>query len=108
MLIYLQSLSQTSKDEVTLTRIVTNVGPVDSVYKLVVEPPFGVRVVVTPETLVFNSKNKSVSFTVRVSTTHEINTGFDFGSLIWRDYVHNVTIPVSVRTQVLQNYYDEN
>ncbi|ESQ33489.1 hypothetical protein EUTSA_v10006855mg [Eutrema salsugineum] len=96
------------KDEVTLTRTVTNVGPVDSVYKVVVEPPFGVRVVVTPETLRFNSKTKSVSFKVRVSTTHKINTGFFFGSLIWTDSLHNVTIPVSVRTQILQNYYDEN
>ncbi|CAH2035065.1 unnamed protein product, partial [Thlaspi arvense] len=96
------------KDEVSLTRTVTNVGPVDSVYKVVVEPPLGVRVAVTPETLMFNSKTKSLSFTVRVSTTHKINTGFYFGSLIWTDSVHDVTIPVSVRTQILQNYYDEN
>ncbi|CAH2035067.1 unnamed protein product [Thlaspi arvense] len=96
------------KDEVTLTRTVTNVGPVDSVYKLVVEPPLGIRVAVTPETLVFNSKTKSVSFTVRVLTTHKINTRYYFGSLIWTDSVHQVTIPVSVRTQILQNYYDEN
>jgi len=96
------------KDEVTLTRTVTNVGPVDSVYKVLVEPPLGIQVVVTPETLVFNSKTKSVSFTVIVSTTHKINTGFYFGSLTWTDSIHNVVIPVSVRTQILQNYYDEN
>jgi hypothetical protein len=96
------------KDEVTLTRTVTNVGTVDSVYKVVVEPPLGIQVVVAPETLVFNSKTKNVSFTVRVSTTHKINTGFYFGNLIWTDSMHNVTIPVSVRTQILQNYYDEN
>ncbi|XP_019099349.1 PREDICTED: subtilisin-like protease SBT3.5 [Camelina sativa] len=96
------------KDEVTLTRTVTNVGLADSVYKVVVEPPLGIRVAVTPETLVFNSKTNSVPFTVRVSTTHKINTGFFFGSLMWTDSIHNVTIPVSVRTQLLQNYYDEN
>ncbi|KFK45040.1 hypothetical protein AALP_AA1G336300 [Arabis alpina] len=96
------------KDEVNLTRTVTNVGPVDSVYKVVVEPPLGVRVAVTPETLVFNSTTKRASFTARVSTIHKINTGFYFGSLIWTDSVHNVTIPVSVRTHILQNYYDEN
>ncbi|CAN8314041.1 unnamed protein product [Cochlearia groenlandica] len=95
-------------DEVTLTRTVTNVGRVRSVYNVVVEPPLGVQVVVTPETLVFNSRIKRVSFTVRVSNTHKINTGYNFGSLIWTSYVHNVTIPVSVRTQILQNYYDEN
>lgn len=96
------------KEEVTLTRTLTNVGPVDSVYKVAVEPPFGVQVTVTPETLVFNSTNKKVSFRVRVSATHKTNTGYYFGSLTWSDYVHNVTIPLSVRTQILQNYYDEN
>ncbi|KAG7599065.1 Peptidase S8/S53 domain [Arabidopsis suecica] len=96
------------KDEVTVARTVTNVGPSNSVYKVAVEPPLGVRVAVTPETLVFNSKTKSVSFTVLVSTTHKINTGFYFGSLTWTDSVHNVVIPLSVRTQILQNYYDEN
>lgn len=96
------------KDEVNLTRTVTNVGPVDSVYKVMVEPPLGVRVVVSPESLVFNSTTKRGSYMVRVTTTHKINTGFYFGSLIWTDSVHNVTIPVSVRTQILQNYYDEN
>ncbi|CAA7025101.1 unnamed protein product [Microthlaspi erraticum] len=96
------------KEEVTLTRILTNVGPLDSVYKLAVEPPLGVQVTVTPETLVFNSATKRVSFKVKVSTTHRINTGYYFGSLIWSDSVHNVTIPLSVRTQILQNYYDEN
>ncbi|KAJ0240939.1 Subtilisin-like protease [Hirschfeldia incana] len=96
------------KEEVTLTRTLTNVGPVDSVYKVAVEPPMGVQVSVTPETLVFNSTNKKVSFEVRVSTTHKINTGYYFGSLTWSDYEHNVTIPLSVRTQILQNYYDEN
>ncbi|KAL1222428.1 Subtilisin-like protease SBT3.6 [Cardamine amara subsp. amara] len=96
------------KEDVTLTRTVTNVGPLDSIYKVAVEPPLGFQVSVTPETLVFNSSAKKVSFTVKISTTHKINTGYYFGSLTWSDSVHNVTIPVSVRTQILQNYYDEN
>jgi hypothetical protein len=96
------------KEEVTLTRILTNVGPVNSVYKVVVEPPFGVQVTVAPETLVFNSMTKRVTFKVKVSTAHKINTGYYFGSLTWSDSVHNVTIPLSVRTQILQDYYDEN
>ncbi|CAE6131454.1 unnamed protein product [Arabidopsis arenosa] len=96
------------KDEVTLTRTLTNVGPLKSVYKVAVEPPLGFQVTVTPETLVFNAMTKKVSFKVKVSTKHKINTGFYFGSLTWSDSVHNVTIPLSVRTQILQNYYDEN
>ncbi|CAA7025097.1 unnamed protein product [Microthlaspi erraticum] len=95
-------------EEVTLTRTLTNVGPLNSVYRVAVEPPLGVQVTVTPKKLVFNSKNKRVSFKVRVSTTHKINTGFNFGSLTWSDSVHHVTIPLSVRSQILQNYYDEN
>ncbi|XP_018468573.2 subtilisin-like protease SBT3.7 [Raphanus sativus] len=96
------------KEEVSLTRILTNVGPLDSVYKVAVKPPMGVHVTVTPETLVFNSTTKRVSFKVNVSTAHKINTGYYFGSLTWSDSVHNVTIPLSVRTQILPFYYDEN
>ncbi|XP_023636855.1 subtilisin-like protease SBT3.7 isoform X2 [Capsella rubella] len=96
------------KDEVTLTRTLTNVGPLNSVYKVTVEPPLGVQVTVTPETLVFNSTTKRVSYKVRVSTKHKINTGYYFGSLTWSYSEHNVTIPMSVRTQILPYYYDEN
>ncbi|XP_024010520.1 subtilisin-like protease SBT3.10 isoform X2 [Eutrema salsugineum] len=96
------------RDEVTLTRTVTNVGPVNSVYKVVIDPPMGVNVIVTPTKLVFNSTATKLSFTVKVSTTHKVNTGYFFGSLTWTDNLHNVAIPVSVRTQMLQRYYDEN
>ncbi|KAG7619994.1 PA domain [Arabidopsis suecica] len=96
------------KEEVTVTRTLTNVGPLNSVYRVTVEPPSGFQVTVTPETLVFNSTTKKVYFKVKVSTTHKINTGYYFGSLTWSDSLHNVTIPLSVRTQILQNYYDEN
>ncbi|KAH0866871.1 hypothetical protein HID58_073893 [Brassica napus] len=96
------------KEEVTLTRTVTNVGPLNPVYKVKVEPPLGIQVTVVPKKLVFNSKTKTLSYQIRVSTRHKINTGFYFGSLTWSDSVHNVIIPLSVRTQILQNYYDEN
>ncbi|CAH8304875.1 unnamed protein product, partial [Eruca vesicaria subsp. sativa] len=96
------------RDEVILTRTVTNVGPLNSVYKVMIDPPTGVDVIVTPTTLVFNSTATKLSFTVRVTTTHRVNTGYFFGSLSWSDNVHNVAIPVSVRTQIMQRYYDEN
>ncbi|KAL0730792.1 hypothetical protein Bca4012_026886 [Brassica carinata] len=96
------------KEEVTLTRTVTNVGPLNSVYRVKVESPLGVQVTVMPKKLVFNSETKNLSYQVRVSTKHKINTGFYFGSLAWINSVHNVIIPLSVRTQVLQNYFDEN
>ncbi|AAF31279.1 Fourth of four adjacent putative subtilase family_ [Arabidopsis thaliana] len=94
--------------EVTITRTVTNVGPVGSVYKPVIEAPMGVNVTVTPSTLVFNAYTRKLSFKVRVLTNHIVNTGYYFGSLTWTDSVHNVVIPVSVRTQIMQRYYDEN
>ncbi|XP_010455450.1 PREDICTED: subtilisin-like protease SBT3.10 [Camelina sativa] len=96
------------RDEVTFKRTVTNVGPLKSVYKVVIDPPTGVNVTVTPTELVFDSTNTKLSFTVRVSTTHKVNTGYYFGSLTWTNDLHNVVIPVSVRTQILQRYYDEN
>lgn len=93
------------KEDVTVTRTVTNVGPVDSVYKLIVEPPLGVKISVTPNTLVFNARVKKLSFKVTVSTTHKSNSIYYFGSLTWTDGSHNVTIPLSVRTQMLM-YFD--
>ena len=50
------------KEEVTVTRTVTNVGPVDSVYRAVVEDPEGVKIAVEPETLVFNNSTKKLGF----------------------------------------------
>ncbi|ESQ55245.1 hypothetical protein EUTSA_v10024501mg [Eutrema salsugineum] len=88
------------KEEVSLSRTVTNVGPVDSVYRAVVEPPPGIKIVVEPETLVFNSSTKKLGFKVRVSTSYKSNTGYFFGSFTWTDGTRNVTIPLSVRTRV--------
>ncbi|VVB12216.1 unnamed protein product [Arabis nemorensis] len=89
------------KERVTATRTVTNVGPVDSVYKAVIVPPKGVKITVEPETLVFNSSTKKLVFKVRVSSSHKSNTGYFFGSFTWTDGTRNVTIPLSARTRVL-------
>ncbi|KAI5329345.1 hypothetical protein L3X38_028742 [Prunus dulcis] len=96
------------RENITLTRSVTNVGPVNSVYKANIDPPPGISVAVRPETLVFNSTIKTIPFTVAVSTTHQVNTGYYFGSLTWTDGEHLVTSPISVRTQIIQYYTDGN
>ncbi|CAH8368288.1 unnamed protein product [Eruca vesicaria subsp. sativa] len=88
------------KDEVTVSRTVTNVGPVDSVYRAVIEPPRGVKIAVEPETLVFNSSKKVLGYKVKVTTSHKSNTIYFFGSFTWTDGTRNVTIPLSVRTRV--------
>ncbi|XVE64573.1 hypothetical protein DITRI_Ditri07aG0111200 [Diplodiscus trichospermus] len=96
------------RNSASLTRRVTNVGHPNSTYKLLVEPPFGIAITVTPDVLFFQSTGQKISFQVTVSTSHQVNTGYYFGSLTWTDGVHNVTIPISARTQILQNYSDEN
>ncbi|CAN7013792.1 unnamed protein product [Brassica rapa subsp. trilocularis] len=89
-----------------ITRTVTNVGPVDSVYKPVIKAPLGFDVKVSPEELVFNKGTSKAAFTVSVSSgSYKANTGFFFGSLTWSDGLHNVTIPVSVRANFIDNFY---
>ncbi|CAH2078380.1 unnamed protein product [Thlaspi arvense] len=91
---------------VTVTRTVTNVGNVDSVYEPVLEAPQGFVVKVSPEKLVFNKGISKATFTVTVSSgSHRVNTAFFFGSLTWTDGAHNVTIPVSLRTRFIENYF---
>ncbi|XP_019195112.1 PREDICTED: subtilisin-like protease SBT3.10 [Ipomoea nil] len=86
------------KGSVTVTRIVTNVGSVNSKYKVMVEPPNGIAVTVKPTSLNFSSNVKKASYTVTISTSYRFNTGYYFGSLTWNDGVHNVRIPISVKT----------
>lgn len=89
-------------EEITITRTVTNVGPVRSVYKAVIQPPQGINLKVNPRTLVFGPNANKTTFTVKFSTTHRVNTDYHFGSLTWTDNgAHNVRIPLSVRTRVL-------
>nr|AID21619.1 At4g21323p-like protein [Arabidopsis halleri] len=94
------------KRNVTVTRSVTNVGPVKSVYKPVIETPLGFKVVVSPKKLKFNKRRNKVAFKVRVSPgSHRVNTAFFFGSLTWSDGLHNVTIPISLRTRFIDNLF---
>ncbi|XP_038725627.1 subtilisin-like protease SBT3.3 [Tripterygium wilfordii] len=91
----------------TITRTVTNAGASKAIYKAMIDSPFGITMVLNPGVLVFNSTTKKISYTVTVTTIHQVNTGYFFGSLTWTDGIHNVTSPVSVRTEVLQSYEDD-
>ncbi|KAG8374507.1 hypothetical protein BUALT_Bualt10G0002000 [Buddleja alternifolia] len=86
------------RNTTTLTRTVTNVGATNSVYHVIVEPPTGTFVFVTPPVLIFNSKTKKISFKVTVTSMHQLSGGYYFGSIMWTDGVHNVRSHVSVRT----------
>ncbi|KAM6555286.1 hypothetical protein CsatB_002305 [Cannabis sativa] len=83
----------------SLRRRVTNVGPINSVYKAIVNQPQGIKVSIRPRFMVFNSTTKNLSFKVTVSSSHKVTTGYYFGSLTWSDGVHLVTTPISVRTE---------
>ncbi|KAK8480633.1 hypothetical protein V6N11_047238 [Hibiscus sabdariffa] len=96
------------KDSVTLTRTVTNVGSPKSIYRAEIEPPIGLTVTVRPHILVFNSRTKKMSFNVTISAVHRVNTGYLFGSLTWRNERNAVRIPLSVKTEILQSYADDN
>ncbi|KAL2527557.1 Subtilase family protein [Abeliophyllum distichum] len=84
---------------INLTRTVTNVGAINSEYKAIIRPPPGITVVVKPDYLIFSPKIKKISFTVTVSTRHQVTTKYYFGSLTWTDGVHTVRIPISVRSE---------
>lgn len=92
------------KNLTTLTRTVSNVGAVDSHYKAIVEAPPGIVASVEPDVLVFNSTTSTISFSVNVSSTHHVTTGYHFGSLTWTDGVHEVRSPISVRTVISASY----
>ncbi|GMI66020.1 hypothetical protein like AT1G32960 [Hibiscus trionum] len=85
------------KRKVTVSRKVTNVGAVDSVYKSMVQAPQGVKMKVEPRILRFNETNQILPFKVTFFSTGKVYGDYRFGSLIWRDPNHIVRIPVSVR-----------
>lgn len=86
------------KHSVTLTRTVTNVGDPNSKYQVVIDPPQGTVVKVNPMYLLFNPKIRKMSFNVTITAFHKVTTEYYFGSLTWTDKVHNVRIPISVRS----------
>ncbi|RWR87687.1 Peptidase S8/S53 domain-containing protein [Cinnamomum micranthum f. kanehirae] len=94
------------RGSVVVTRIVTNVGPVDSTYVASIEHPLGVKVAVKPQKLAFNVTVKKLSFTVTLSSNHKAIGGYYFGRLIWSDGIRKVTSPISVRTEIIPSYTD--
>lgn len=92
------------KNSTIVKRTVSNVGPLFSTYKIIIEPPQGIRIQVNPDILVFNSVVKKISFTITTETRYMVNTGYYFGSFTWTDGKHKVRSPISVRTEILDSY----
>ncbi|KAJ8650264.1 hypothetical protein MRB53_003287 [Persea americana] len=89
------------RTSVTVTRTVTNVGPVNAVYNALIECPLGVKVAVRPQVLAFNSTAKKLSFKVTLSSTRKT-----FGDYYFGNGKHVVRSPISVRTEIIPSYVD--
>ncbi|KAJ3679840.1 hypothetical protein LUZ60_016118 [Juncus effusus] len=95
------------KTSITVSRTVTNVVPVKSVYKASFEAPPGVNMMVNPDTLEFDESANTHTFKITFTAIHSIQGDFTFGSLTWSDNgAHTVRIPVAVRIIIEDLYAD--
>lgn len=86
------------KDLVTYKRVVTNVGnSEDAVYRVKVNAPPGIDVVVSPSELVFSGENKTRSYEITFGRGSGYVYPAGFGSIEWSDGSHNVRSPIAVR-----------
>lgn len=92
--------------KVTVTRTVTNIGGVNSVYKASIDAPLGINISVEPQSLRFNSAAKSLSFKVSFFSTQKLHGFYKFGSITWSDGKHLVRSPIVVRVIALESYSD--
>ncbi|CAK8576636.1 unnamed protein product [Lathyrus sativus] len=88
------------KQPLTVTRTVTNVGPIKSTYIVRVAAPVGISVTVEPTVLTFNEKRKKMKFKVKFSSELRVRSRFSFGYLFWEDGLHEVRIPLAVYSVV--------
>ncbi|XP_047310086.1 subtilisin-like protease SBT1.6 [Impatiens glandulifera] len=89
----------------TFVRTVTNVGPTNAIYRVKVETPKGVTVVVKPRRLAFSDKKaKKQTYIVRITMDNNNKgkgvllgeSGTVFGSVSWSDRKHVVRSPIVV------------
>ncbi|KAG8367779.1 hypothetical protein BUALT_Bualt16G0108200 [Buddleja alternifolia] len=96
------------KNFTTVRRRVTNVGPSNSVYKVMIKSPPGTKVSIKPDVLVFNSNSTVLDFVVTVTTEQEVNTGFTFGSLSWTDGKYYARSPIAIYIVYLGDKPDDD
>ncbi|EXB81608.1 Subtilisin-like protease SDD1 [Morus notabilis] len=94
-------------EKVIVTRTVTNIGDVNSVYKAVIEAPPGIKITIEPQSLGFNSTIKSLSFKVSFFSNQKLHGYYKFGSLTWSDGKHLVRSPIAVRVIAFKSFSDE-
>ncbi|KAK1692108.1 hypothetical protein QYE76_008805 [Lolium multiflorum] len=90
------------KNQVTVWRTITNVGPVEATYRANVEAPAGVAVSVEPSVITFTAGgDKSMIFKLTFTAKQRVQGGYTFGSLTWSDQsVYSVRIPIAIRTVI--------
>ncbi|KAJ6671438.1 hypothetical protein OIU85_015205 [Salix viminalis] len=94
------------KQNLTVSRTVTNVGPVTSLYVARVVAPPGTFVTVEPSVLSFDSTRKKIKFKVTFCSQLRIQGRYSFGNLFWEDGFHLVRMPLVVRA-VIDDFYAE-
>ncbi|KAL2477041.1 Subtilase family protein [Forsythia ovata] len=92
------------KNCMTVSRIVTNVGPDISIYTAMIQAPPGIDVVVEPPTLAFSSDVKKLKFKVTFCSLLRVQGTYSFGNLLWEDGSHVVRIPLIVQS-IVEEYY---
>ena len=70
------------------------------------QPPYGVKLVVKPSRLSFNSTTKSIEFKVTFSSTQRAQEDDTFGSLTWTDGEHLVRSPIALLSIIFESYAD--
>lgn len=83
------------KDNISITRTVTNVGKSYSVYQAMVYPPRGINVTVIPKFLIFTSFGQKMDFTVNFRVDKPLKD-YVFGSLSWKSKDARVTSPLVI------------
>lgn len=85
----------TAVSSLSVHRTVTNVGPPNSKYHVMVSPFKGASVKVEPDVLQFTSKYQKMTYKVTF-TRKSKQPGPEFGGLVWKDGVHRVRSPIVV------------
>lgn len=84
------------KDNLSVTRTLTNVGKARSIYRAVVYAPRGINVTVVPRRIIFKKYGQKISFTANFKVAAP-SQGYAFGFLTWRNRDCRVTIPLAVQ-----------
>ncbi|XP_014510577.1 subtilisin-like protease SBT1.3 [Vigna radiata var. radiata] len=93
--IFTQKTATSFSRPVIVHRTVTNVGPADSKYQVVISPFEGASVKVEPETLNFTKEHQKLSYKITF-TPRVRQTSPEFGSLVWKDGLHTVRSPIVI------------